>query len=290
MSIKYKNPIIAVASGKGGTGKTTFAVNLAYSISENVQYLDADVEAPNGHIFLKPTITSKNDSMVPIPVINKDKCTSCGKCQEACQFNALVVLENNYLFFPELCHGCGTCKLVCPQDAITEEKRAIGKIDIGFSKNIQCVTGILNEGEVKAPPLIEQVKDKINPDLTNIIDCSPGSSCPAIEGIKNSDYVVMVTEPTPFGLHDLRIAVEMVRILGISFGVVINKSGLGNNEVYKFCENENIPILMEIPFKKEYAKECSKGNIIANVFPEIKDNFLKAYEKLTNQLAGGDIS
>jgi MinD superfamily P-loop ATPase len=201
-----------------------------------------------------------------------------------------VILEKNYLFFPELCHSCGTCKLVCPQDAITEDKRTIGKIDIGYSINTQFVSGILNEGEVKAPPLIEQVKDKINPDLINIVDCSPGSSCPAIEGIKNSDYVVMVTEPTPFGLHDLKIAADMVRILDIPFGVVINKSGLGNNEVYKFCDKENIPIIMEIPFKKEFAKECSKGNILANIFPEMKNNFLNTYKKISNQLFGGDIS
>ena len=271
--------IISVASGKGGTGKTTVAVNLALSI-KNTQFLDCDVEEPNAHIFLKPAIKSKYKITVPVPKINKEKCNFCGKCQEVCQYNAIAVLKNDVLIFPELCHSCGGCALFCPQGAISEEGREIGLIEIGNVDDMQFVHGKLNIGEVMSPPLIREVKKYINPTREVIIDVPPGTSCPVIEAVKGSDYCILVTEPTPFGLYDLTLAVEVLKKLKMPFGVIINRSDIGDENVDTYCKENNISILMRIPFDKKIAQSYSKGIPFVNIFPEKKRDFEELLERI----------
>ena len=220
---------IAIASGKGGTGKTTVATNLAYVASRNgqsVAYLDCDVEEPNGHIFLKPEITDRKPVGSLIPQVDAEKCTLCGECGEICQYSAIVRVGEKVLVYPELCHGCGGCSLVCPADAITEVSREIGVLETGRAGAIQFAQGLLNVGEAMSPPVIRAVKSTaFQADLT-IVDAPPGTSCPVIEAVRGADFVILVTEPTPFGFHDLKLAVEMVRVLKLPFGVVINRAGL----------------------------------------------------------------
>jgi MinD superfamily P-loop ATPase len=273
--------IISVASGKGGTGKTTVAVNLALSLNKSVQFLDCDVEEPNSHIFLKPKILNIFSATIPIPKIDEEKCTYCGKCKEVCAYNAIAVFPNTVLVFPELCHGCGGCALLCPQKAIKEVDKEIGKIQVGKTDTIEFVSGKLNISEAMATPLIHQVKKYIRNSKTVIIDAPPGTSCPVIESIKGSDYCILVTEPTPFGLNDLMLAVEVVRKLKIPFGVVINRADLGNNETEEYCKKENIPILMKIPFRKEIAVAYSKGEPIVQIFPEYKKDFINMFKIIT---------
>jgi MinD superfamily P-loop ATPase len=251
--------IVAVASGKGGTGKTTIAVNLALSLKKDIQFLDCDVEEPNAHIFLKPQITETKVVSIPIPVIDESKCDYCGRCAKICEYNALAVLKDRVLTFPHLCHGCGGCSLLCPQEAISEAGKEIGTIDIGSSGDIQFIHGTLNVGEVMSPPLIRAVKQYIDPGKHVILDAPPGTSCPVIEAIKGSDFCILVTEPTPFGLHDLALAVEVAKKLTIPCGVVINRADLGDGAVVHYCELENIPVLMHIPFDREIAVLYSKG-------------------------------
>ena len=217
---------IAVASGKGGTGKTTVATNLAYVASRNgqsVAYLDCDVEEPNGHIFLKPVITNSKPVGNLIPRVDAEKCTHCGKCGEICRFSAIVCLGEKVLVFPELCHACGGCMLVCPVEAITEVPREMGKLETGNAGPIRFVRGLLNIGEAMSLPVIKEVRAAVPKAELVIVDAPPGTSCPVIESVRGCDFVLLVTEPTPFGLNDLKLAVEMVRALGLPFGIVINK-------------------------------------------------------------------
>lgn len=271
--------IISVASGKGGTGKTTIAVNLALSLSD-VQLLDCDVEEPNCHIFIKPVFKSRNAVFIPVPVVNQNKCDGCGRCQEVCVYNAVVVVNKKVLLFPELCHGCGSCTYFCPHKAIEEEKKEIGVIEIGKNGETQFVHGKLNIGMMMSPPVIRAVKKHINRKKTVIIDAPPGTSCPVITAIKDTDFVILVTEPTPFGLNDLSLAVEVVRKLGISFGVIINRSDLGNKKTDEYCAAENIPVLMRIPFNKKIAEIYSRGDSIVKVLPEYREKFQELYKKI----------
>jgi MinD superfamily P-loop ATPase len=250
--------MIAVASGKGGTGKTTIATGLALSLA-NVQLLDCDVEEPNAHIFLEPAFEKSEIITIPIPQIDESKCNFCGECAKVCAYNALAVLKDRVLVFPHLCHGCGGCSLFCPQEAIIEVGKEIGVVEKGKAKDLSFVHGILNIGEVMAPPLVRAVKREIDNAKINVIDAPPGTSCPVIETIKKSDFCVLVTEPTPFGLNDLVLAVEVVRKLQIPFGVVINRDGLGDIKVEDFCNKENISILMRVPFDRDIAVAYSKG-------------------------------
>jgi MinD superfamily P-loop ATPase len=277
--------IISIASGKGGTGKTTIAVNLALSV-KNIQFLDCDVEEPNAHIFLKPKIEKQKKAFIPVPEIDESKCVYCGKCAKVCVYNAIAVLpgqdgkKGSTLIFAHLCHGCGACTALCPENAIKEVNREIGVVELGNSGQIEFIHGKLNIGEAMSPPLIRQVKEHINPKKTVIIDAPPGTSCPVVTSVKGSDFCVLVTEPTPFGLNDLILAVEVLRKLKILFGVVINRADLGNNKTEEYCEQEKIPILMRIPFKKEIAMAYSKGEPIVKVFPEYKEDFLSLYEQI----------
>ena len=270
--------IISVASGKGGTGKTTIAVNLALSLN-NVQFLDCDVEEPNAHIFLKPEIKGRSSAFIPIPEVDEAKCNTCGKCREVCAYHAIAVIPSNdgekgsVLIFPHLCHGCGACSLLCPQKAIKEVNKEIGVIEIGMSQNIQFVHGTLNVGEIMSPPLIRQVKEHINPTRTVIIDAPPGTSCPVIAAVRQSDYCVLVTEPTPFGLNDLVLAVEVLRKLKIPFGVVINRSDIGDAKVDQYCQDNKIPILLRIPFDREIAFLYSRGIPLVQEKKEYKEKF-----------------
>ncbi|MFH1309294.1 MAG: ATP-binding protein [Candidatus Omnitrophota bacterium] len=278
--------IISVASGKGGTGKTTIAVNLALSINDGVQFLDCDAEEPNAHIFLKPEITETEKVFIPVPVIDEGKCTYCGRCREVCAYNAIAVIKGaeskkgGILVFSNLCHGCGSCSYFCPEGAIKEVNKEIGEIEIGTSGAIQFIHGRLNIGEAMAPPVIRQIKKHVNSMCTVIIDAPPGTSCPVVETIKRSDFCLLVTEPTPFGLNDLTLAVEVLRKLRVPFGVVINRSDLGNKKTDEYCEKENIPILMRIPFKKEIAVAYSKGEPIVKMFPEYQKDFKELFNKV----------
>lgn len=271
--------IISVASGKGGTGKTTVAVNLALSLS-NVQLLDCDVEEPNCHIFIKPVFENKNTVFIPIPVVDQTKCDGCGRCQEVCVYNAIAIVNRKVLIFPELCHGCGSCAYFCPHDAIKEENEEIGVVEIGRKGEIQFIHGKLNIGKMMAPPIIRAVKKYINKKKTVIIDVPPGTSCPVITAIKDTDFVILVTEPTPFGLNDLSLAVEVVRKLGIPFGVIINRSDLGNKKTDEYCTSEHIPILMRIPFSKKIAEIYSRGDSIVEVLPEYREKFQRLFTKI----------
>ena len=275
--------IISVASGKGGTGKTTIAVNLALSL-DNVQLLDCDVEEPNAHIFLKPEIKEKFPAFIPIPEVDAEKCNTCGKCREVCAYHAIAVIpssnedKGSVLIFPHLCHGCGACSLLCPQKAIKEVKKEIGVIEIGMSRDIKFVHGRLNVGEIMSPPLIRQVKEHINPTRTVIIDAPPGTSCPVIAAVRQSDYCVLVTEPTPFGLNDLVLAVEVLRKLKIPFGVVINRSDIGDAKVDQYCQDNKIPILLRIPFDREIAFLYSRGIPLVQEKKEYKEKFQNMFK------------
>ena len=271
--------IISVASGKGGTGKTTIAVNLALSLS-NVQLLDCDVEEPNCHIFIKPVFENKNTVFIPIPQVDSKKCDGCGRCQEFCAYNAIAVVNKEVLIFSELCHGCGSCTYFCPNDAIEEENKKIGIIEIGKKNGIQFVHGKLDVGMMMSPPVIRAVKKHINKKKTVIIDAPPGTSCPVITAINDTDFVILVTEPTPFGLNDLSLAVEVVRKLKIPFGVIINRSDLGNKKTDEYCVRENIPILMRIPFSKKIAEIYSRGDSIIETLPEYRENFQRLFENI----------
>jgi MinD superfamily P-loop ATPase len=273
--------IISVASGKGGTGKTTVAVSLALSLS-NVQVLDCDVEEPNSHIFLNPVNEVIKPAYTLVPTVNYDLCDYCGKCAAACEYNALVVVpQKEVMVFPELCHGCGLCSMMCPQNAISESPREIGVIKTGKSSdgNIDLVYGVLNIGEIMATPLIDQVKAELNPEKTVIIDVPPGTACPVIAAVQGSDYCILVTEPTPFGLYDLRLAVEVLRVLKIPLGVVINKAGIGDSGVYEYCKREGIQILLEIPYDRQIARYYSEGVPFVKEMPEWKERFAGIIDK-----------
>jgi MinD superfamily P-loop ATPase len=272
--------IISVASGKGGTGKTTVATNLAASIGQGVQLLDCDVEEPNAHLFLKPEIEHTETVLAAVPEINKDKCTFCRKCMDICRFKVIAIAGKTILTFPELCHSCGGCMAVCPEGAITETGRELGVVEKGIFGVAGFVHGCLRVGEAMSPPLIKKVREFVKPDAINIIDAPPGTSCPVIAAMKGTDFVLMVTEPTPFGLHDLRLAVEAVKILGIPYGLVINRSDMGNDDVRTYAREENLPILMEIPFDRKIAEAYSRGEMIVEAMPEWREKFQELFERI----------
>jgi MinD superfamily P-loop ATPase len=270
---------IVVASGKGGTGKTLLAVNLALSLNAD-QILDCDVEEPNVHIFLKPDVVKTKPVELLVPIIDENKCNYCRLCVEFCQFNALFVAGETALVFPEMCHSCGGCKLVCPHKAITEKERSIGTIYSGNTCNMELVYGELNIGEPLAVPIISAVKEHIKQNGLVILDSPPGTACPVVESVFGTDFCIMVTEPTPFGLHDLEIATDVVMQLGIPLGVVVNFAGIGDRGVYDFCSRKDIPILLEIPYERKIAELYSRGIPFVIEMPEWKARFKELFKKI----------
>jgi len=279
--------VVSVASGKGGTGKTLVATSLALSLSDNhkVQLLDCDVEEPNANILLRLAINQSHPVHIPIPKVDEAKCTYCGKCAEVCAYKAIAVLKNKVLVFPELCHGCGACSYLCPESAIIEEGREVGIVERGNSGNLELVQGRLAIGEAMAPPIIREAKKYIDPANIVIIDVPPGTSCPVIEAVKGSDICLLVTEPTPFGLNDLALAVEVVKKLGIPCGVVINRVGVGNQEVEQYCHREGIPVLLKIPLDRKIAMLYSQGIPLIEGMPRWREEFLRLFQDIEDIVA-----
>ena len=273
--------IICIASGKGGTGKTTIATNLAVSLDGGVQLLDCDVEEPNAHLFVKPEIDHTETVTTGVPEVDLGKCDFCGKCGEICQFSDITVIGETVLTFPELCHSCKGCMMVCPREAIREKGRALGTLEKGTSGSIEFIHGRLRIGEAMSPPLITRVKEHIDPKKTSIIDAPPGTSCPVIVALKGSHFAILVTEPTPFGLNDLKLAVGAVRILKIPLGIIINRCDVGDDRVARYAEQEGIPILMEIPDDRKIAEAYSRGIMMVDVEPEMRGRFRALYERIT---------
>jgi len=279
---------IAVASGKGGTGKTTVATNLAFVASQagrSAAYLDCDVEEPNSAIFLKPQIQEDHAVASAVPKVDLDKCTACGKCGEICRYSAIISMNKTVLTFPELCHSCAGCWLVCPAGAIIEGRREIGRFQAGLAGKVQFVQGLLNIGQAMSPPLIRAVKAAAPAADLTIADCPPGTSCPAIEAMRGADYVLLVTEPTPFGLNDLKLAVETVRKLKMPFGVLINRADSGDLQTRLFCQQSRIPILAEIPDVRAVAEAYSRGILASEVSPHYRDGFERLLGALDEEVA-----
>jgi MinD superfamily P-loop ATPase len=272
---------VAIASGKGGTGKTTVAVNLARVLGTPVQLFDCDVEEPNVHLFLKGTARGEDVVTIPVPVVDESLCDACGECSRFCQYHALVSFNTKPLFFPGMCHGCGGCTKVCPRKAISEQGHRIGLVETMQAGNVTLFTGRLDVGVAMAPPLIRAVKARRHGGLTAILDASPGTSCPVIATLRDADAVVLVTEPTPFGLNDLKLAVDMVRELRIPFGVVVNRVGVGDERVHAFCREQDIPVLLEIPDDRRIAEAYSRGEIVVDALPEYRGHFTRLWESIT---------
>jgi MinD superfamily P-loop ATPase len=283
--------IISVASGKGGTGKTLVATSLALSLIDNykVQLLDCDVEEPNANILLRLDMKPSQPVYIPIPKVDETKCTYCGKCAEVCAYNAIAVIKEKVLVFPELCHGCGACSYLCPESAITEKGREVGIVEIGNSGNLELVQGRLDIGEAMAPPIIREVKKYIDRANIVIIDVPPGTSCPVVEAVEGSDFCLLVTEPTPFGLNDLSLAVEVVRKLDISCGVVINRVGIGDKEVEQYCHREGIPIFLRIPLDRNIAMLYSQGIPLIEGMPRWREDFLGLFQSMDTMVTMGKV-
>ncbi len=285
--MKNNTPIISIASGKGGTGKTTIATNLAVAIARKgtaVAYIDCDVEEPNGYLFLKPEITEKSDVTVPVPLIDSEKCTLCGDCSASCEYHAIAVLGKTVTVFPSLCHGCGGCSDVCPENAIHEMPRTIGRITRGVGMGVSTLEGRLNVGEALSPPVTRALKKTALPAEVTIIDAPPGTSCPVIEAIGGTDFVILITEPTPFGLNDLKLAVGTVRELGLSFGVVINRSDIGDTKTDEFCRTSQIEVMLKIPFDRNFAETYSRGEMLVDVDSLYGEQMTTLYRRVIDRI------
>lgn len=267
---------LAIASGKGGTGKTTVATNLAVTLARHgqaVTYVDCDVEAPNGHLFLQPDVARENPASRLVPQVDQERCLHCGDCARICRFNAIVCLPERTLVYDELCHSCGGCALVCTAGAITEASHPTGVVKTGTARKIQFVSGTLNVGEAASPPVIRATKQAAPLAEWTILDAPPGTACPMIETVRDCDYVLLVTEPTPFGLHDLRQALEVAKVLKLRCGVVVNRAQPGMTETREFCESARVPILAEIPDALAIAKAYSQGQLAVEAVPGLHRTF-----------------
>lgn len=279
---------IGIASGKGGTGKTTVATSLAWvagRAGRAVAYLDCDVEEPNGALFLRPTLAEPEPVTTLAPRVDTDRCTGCGACGRACQFSAILAAGQAVLTFPELCHGCGACSRACPVGAITERPRPVGLLRQGRAGAIWCVEGELAIGEAMSPPVIRAVKRAAPAMEITLLDCPPGTSCAMVEAVRDCDHVLLVTEPTPFGLHDLRLAVETLRLLYVPFGVIVNRCDSGDERVRRYCREESIEILAEIPDRRDLAEAYARGQVLAEISPEVA----AAIEPILTHLTGAPI-
>jgi len=274
--------IVAVASGKGGTGKTTVVTNLALALQRKlpVQVLDCDVEEPNVHLFLHPAMDFEKEVTLPVPAIDNDRCDGCGRCSEICAFNAIAVAGGKVVTFPEMCHGCGGCALVCPTEAITEKPHRIGVVAGGQADMITFTHGKVDVGMPLAPPVVRAVKGFARGEGLVLIDAPPGTSCPVVAAVKTSDFCLLVTEPTPFGLNDLKLAVGMVKELGVPMGVVINRFNDDYTLVTEYCRQERIPVLLKIPFEKKYAATYARGRCLVQDYPEWSPAFVDLWHKI----------
>ena len=281
---------ITVASGKGGTGKTMVATSLARSLAAAGSdmpplFLDCDVEAPNAHLFLTPRFTEQQEVGLLIPAVDKAKCTHCGKCAEVCQYHAIAVLGQKTLVFPQLCHGCGSCTAMCPEGAISEVLDRMGTIERGQAvQGIDFARGVLDIGEPMAVPVIRQLKKWANarPGQVEIRDAPPGTSCPVVETVRGSDVLLLVTEPTPFGLHDLRLAAQVAAELGVPAGVIINRENGSYPDMDKFCAEQNLPVLLCIPFEREIAEGVAQGKTLVDIHPGYCDRFRHMFEEINS--------
>jgi MinD superfamily P-loop ATPase len=270
---------IAIASGKGGTGKTTVSVNLARTMGVPVQLLDCDVEEPNAHLFLAGNKVKEEIVTIPIPQVDEALCDGCGECSKFCEYHAIVTFGTAPLIFPEMCHGCGGCTRGCPKKAISEVGRRIGVVETSRSENITLIGGRLDVGVAMSPPLIRAVKERLQNNMPAVLDAPPGTSCPVIAAIRDTDLVLLVTEPTPFGLNDLALAVDMVRELKIPFGVIVNRMGSGDDRIHDYCGKENIPVLLEIPDDRRIAEAYSRGILMVDALPEYRNQFQSLISK-----------
>ncbi len=273
--------IVAVASGKGGTGKTTVATNLALSV-DGIHFVDCDVEEPNANVFIKADLDRQEEVTVSVPAVDEERCDYCGDCASFCVYNALAVVPGEVLVFPELCHACLGCKLVCPKDAISFTERPVGVLEHGAAGDISFSHGLLNVGEIQAIPLIQALKRDLQGDV--IIDAPPGTSCPVIESVQDADYGILVTEPTPFGLHDLKLMADVMQQLGIPHGVVINRNGIGDAGVEDFCHERDIPILLRIPQSTEIARLYSQGQAFVAAHSEWQQRFRGLWEGIRSEV------
>lgn len=280
---------IAIASGKGGTGKTTFAINLAYSVNESVALLDCDVEAPNTHLFFQPVINDSTVVNVLYPEIETEKCIGCGKCKEHCRFGAIILLKEQPLVSKELCHSCGACVLACPLDLIVERQRPIGFITnahVNLPLNsIHLIQGMLNIGEARSSALIDEIRKMEIQEKLHIIDAPPGTSCATIAAVNRADYLVLVTEPTPFGLNDLKLAVEMAEKLDLKTGVIINKADIGEAPIKNYLKEKQIKVLGEINFDPLLAKTYSEGRVIVKELPQYKPIFEEIFARIDEEMS-----
>lgn len=275
---------IAVASGKGGTGKTMVSLNLAAMFGQLVQLADCDVEEPNINLFLRCAQLEKSDVTMQIPEVDTSRCTGCGACGEICQFHGIVSLGARALVFPELCHGCGGCMRICPTGAITERPHSIGQVAVGQQGHIRLVEGRLEVGVSLVPPVIRAVREQLLDDMPAILDAPPGTSCPVVATLRESDYVLLVTDPTPFGLHDLKLAVATVRQLDLPCAVIVNRAGEDQVGLYHYCRTEKLPVLLSLPDDRQIAEVTSRGDLIAHALPEYGLMFAELAEKLKLEL------
>ena len=277
--------IVAIGSGKGGTGKTIIATSIAIVLGRHhipVQLIDCDVEEPNASLFLNPTIHSRQPVKVMVPKIDEERCTLCGQCADFCRFNAIAVLPDKVLTFPEMCHSCTGCLKICPTEAIKSSYREIGIIELGTAGEVQFAHGRLNVGEARAIPIIQELQSFINPTRMVILDAPPGTSCPFVETVRRSDFCILVAEPTPFGLNDLKLAVEVTETLGVPRGVIINRSDIGDRKVEQYCKEMQIEVLMSIPHQRSIAEAYSRGQALVEAMPQYAGAFLELKDKLLN--------